>query len=217
MTKEQQALLEEAKQSIVSYNAKKAGEIANKALEAGIEPYVIITDGFVPGITEIGRLFERGQIFLPELIMAAKAINDSTAVCMAKIPKSDVKAAKKVVIGTVEGDVHSIGKSIVVSLLSANGFEVYDLGVNVSREKFVEKVIEVKADVVGTSSLLTTTMDRQKQVIEAINKAGLRDKVKTIIGGAPTSQSWADRIGSDAYGENAIDAVRKIKQLTGLS
>ena len=217
MKKEQQSLLEDAKQSIISYDEKKAEEIANKALEAGIEPYVIITDGFVSGITEVGELFDRGQIFLPELILAARAINSGTAICMAKIPKSEVKAAKKIVIGTVEGDIHDIGKSIVVSFLLANGFEVYDLGTNVSRDKFVEKIIEVKADVVGMSSLLTTTMAEQKNIMEALNKAGLRDKVKTIVGGAPTSPSWAERIGADAYAENAVDAVKEIKQLTGIS
>jgi trimethylamine corrinoid protein len=215
MEKEKQALLEEARQAIIDCDSCKAEEASRKALEAGVEPYTIITEGLVPGITKVGDLFDRGELFLPELIMAAEAMKASTAICMAQVPESKAIAAKKVVIGTVEGDIHDIGKSLVISFLLANGFEVYDLGRDVPSEKFVEKVIEIKPDVVGISALLTTTMGGQKSVIEALKKAGLKDKVKTIIGGAPTNQSWADQIGADAYGENAVDAVRKIKQLTG--
>lgn len=217
MVQGKQAMLEEAKQAIINYDASKAGEAAKKALDSGIKPDVVISEGFVPGIIEVGDLFDRGQLFLPELIMAADAMKAGSAICTAKIPASEVKAAKKVVLGTVEGDIHDIGKSIVVSFLLANGFEVYDLGRDVPLEKFIEKVIEVKADVVGMSALLTTTMEGQKTVVEELKEAGLQDKVKTIVGGAPTSQSWADRIGADAYGENAVDAVKKIKEITGIS
>jgi dimethylamine corrinoid protein len=177
----------------------------------------VITEGFVPGITKVGDLFDRGELFLPELIMAAEAMKAGTAICQAEIPEAEVKTAKKVVIGTVEGDIHDIGKSIVVSFLLANGFEVYDLGRDVPPDKFIEKATELKADVIGMSALLTTTMEGQKVIIAELKKSGLRDKVKTIVGGAPTSQGWANRIGADAYGENAVDAVRKIKELTGLS
>ena len=217
MLKEQLALLEDVKQAIINYDASKAEEAAKKALEAGIEAYTVITEGFVPGITEVGDLFDRGQLFLPELMLTAVAMKAGTAVCLAKVPESKIKATKKVVIGTVEGDIHDIGKSIVTSFLLANCFKVYDLGRDVPSEKFVEKAIEVKADVVGMSALLTTTMGGQKSVMEALKKAGLRDKVKTIVGGAPTSQAWANQIGADAYGENAVDAVKKIKQLTSLN
>jgi trimethylamine corrinoid protein len=217
MLKEQLALLEDVKQAIINYDASKAEEAAKKALEAGIEAYTVITEGFVPGITKVGDLFDRGQLFLPELMLTAVAMKAGTAVCLAKVPESKIKATKKVVIGTVEGDIHDIGKSIVTSFLLANCFKVYDLGRDVPSEKFVEKAIEVKADVVGMSALLTTTMGGQKSVMEALKKAGLRDKVKTIVGGAPTSQAWANQIGADAYGENAVDAVRKIKQLTSLN
>ncbi len=217
LSKEQQFLLEDAKKAILNYDASKAGEVASKALEGGIEPYTVITEGFIPGIIEVGDLFDRGQLFLPELILTAEAMKAGTAICMAKIPKSEVRASKKVIIGTVEGDMHDIGKAIVASFLLANGFEVYDLGRDVPASKFVEKAIELKADVVGMSALLTTTLGGQKKVMEALKEAGLLDKVKTIVGGAPTNQVWADKIGADAYGENAVDAVKKIKQLTGLS
>ncbi|MBA7687552.1 Methionine synthase [subsurface metagenome] len=186
-------------------------------MSSGIAPATIINEGFVPGITKVGDLFDRGQIFLPELMLAAEAMKAGSAICIAALPAAEVQAKKKVVIGTVEGDVHDIGKSIVVSFLLANGFEVYDIGRDVAIEKFVEKTREVGADVVGASALLTTTMQNQRTVIEELKKAGLRDKVKVIIGGAPVSQPWADRIGADAYAENAVDGVNKIKKLTGLT
>ncbi len=217
MVQGKQAILEEAQQAIVNYDAKKAEEVAKKALDSGIKPDVVISDGFVLGIIKVGDLFDRGQLFLPELIMAADAMKAGSAICTAKIPASEIKAAKKVVLGTVEGDIHDIGKAIVMSFLLANGFEVYDLGRDVPLEKFVEKAIEVKADVIGMSALLTTTMEGQKTVVEELKEAGLQGKVKTIVGGAPTSQSWANRIGADSYGENAVDSVKKIKEITGLS
>jgi corrinoid protein of di/trimethylamine methyltransferase len=217
MQKEQQALLEEAQKAIINYDVSKAEEAAKKALASGIEPYTVINEGLVPGITEVGDLFDRGQLFLPELILAADAMKAGSAVCMAAVPAAEVKTAKKVVIGTIEGDIHDIGKSIVVSFLLANGFEVYDIGRDVPLEKFIEKATEVNADVIGMSALLTTTMEGQKAVIAKLKEVGLRDKFKVIVGGAPTSQAWANRIGADAYGGNAVDAVKKIKEVTGLS
>jgi len=213
----QKEILEQAKQSIIDFDKGKAEATAKEGLSSGISPATIINEGFVHGITEVGDLFDRGQIFLPELMLASAAMKTGSAICIAALPASEVKAAKKVVIGTVEGDVHDIGKSIVVSFLLANGFEVYDIGRDVPIEKFVEKTREVNADVVGASALLTTTMEGQRTVIEELKKAGLRDKVKVIIGGAPVSQPWADRIGADAYAENAVDGVNKIKKLTGLA
>jgi len=211
----QKEILEQAKQSIIDFDKGKAEAIAKEGLSSGIGPATIINEGFVPGITQVGNLFDRGQIFLPELMLASEAMKTGSAICIAALPASEVQATKKVVIGTVEGDVHDIGKSIVVSFLLANGFEVYDIGRDVPIEKFVEKTREVNADVVGASALLTTTMEGQRTVIEELKKAGLRDKVKVIIGGAPVSQPWADRIGADAYAENAVDGVNKIKKLTG--
>lgn len=140
-----------------------------------------------------------------------------TAICEAAFPKGTIREKKKVVMGTVEGDIHDIGKSIVVAFLTANGFEVYDLGRDAPPEKFVEKAKEVTADVIGASALLTTTMETQRKVVEAIKEAGLKGKVKVIVGGAPASEEWAKKIGADAYGENATEAVVKIKQLTGMA
>ena len=212
-----EALLAEAKRSIIDYDKDRAEEVARKALAAGMNPNDVLTEGFVPGITEVGDLFDRGQLFLPELMLAAEAMKAASAICVEALPATEVKVAKKVVIGTVEGDIHDIGKSIVVSFLLANGFEVYDMGRDVPIADFVQKAREVKADVVGSSALLTTTMQKQMVLEEELKKAGIRDKVKTIVGGAPCSEQWARRIGADAYAESAVDGLNKIKALTGLA
>ena len=213
---EKEQILAAATDSIINLDKNKAEEIAKQGLASGIEPTVMITEGFIPGITKMGDDFESGHVFLPELIMAAEAMKAGVAICEAALPKSELREKKKVVIGTVEGDVHDIGKSIVVSFLTANGFEVYNLGRDVPIEEFINKAREVDADVVGSSALLTTTMEGQKKIEEELKKAGLRDKVKTIVGGAPCSQGWADRIGADAYAENAAEGVRKIREMLGL-
>jgi trimethylamine corrinoid protein len=212
----EQEMLAAAKKAIIDYDVVKAEEVAKEALASGVDPVVMIEKGFTAGIAEVGDRFDSGEAYLPELILAADAMKAGTAVCEAAFPKGTIKAKKKVVIGTVEGDIHDIGKSIVASFLTANGFEVHDIGRDAPAEKFVETAHEVKADVVGASALLTTTMEQQKKIVEALKEAGLRDKVKIIIGGAPTSQEWADRIGADAYAENAAEAVAKVKQLAGL-
>jgi len=211
----QKEILEKAKQSIIDLDKDKAGATAKEGLSSGIDPATIINEGFIPGITQVGDLFDRGQLFLPELMMASEAMKTGSAICVAALPAAEVKAAKKVVIGTVEGDVHDIGKSIVVSFLLAHGFVVHDLGRDVPLDEFAEKAKEVDADVVGGSSLLTTTMEKHKVWIEKVKAAGLR--AKTIIGGGPVTEPYAMRIGADAWGENAVDAVKKIKKLTGLA
>ena len=216
MTKEQE-ILAAAKKTIMDYDVAKAEAVAREGLASGIDPVAMVEKGFVPGIVDIGDLFDAGEVYLPELILAADAMKAGTSICEAAFPKGVIKEKKKVLMGTVEGDIHDIGKSIVVAFLAANGFEVTDLGRDVPPEKFAEKAKEVGADVVGASALLTTTMEMQKKLVEAIKEAGLADTVKVIVGGAPTSEDWAKKIGADAYGENAIEAVAKIKKLTGLA
>ena len=154
---------------------------------------------------------DRGTLI--RMMMGSRKLSN----CAARTRKMMIKAKKKVIMGTVEGDIHDIGKSIVVAFLAANGFEVYDLGRGVPAEKFAEKAKEVAADVVGASALLTTTMEQQKKVVEAIKEIGLKGKVKIIVGGAPTSEEWAKKIGADAYAGNAIEAVVRIKKLTGVA
>lgn len=215
MGKEQE-ILAAAAESVLKYDVAKAEEVAKEGLASGIDPVVMVEKGFIPGITEVGDLFGKGEIYLPELILAADAMKTGTAICEAAFPKGTVKAKKKVVIGTVEGDIHDIGKSIVASFLSANGFEVYDIGNDVHTETFIEKIRELEPDVVGASALLTFTMGGQRKLVEGLKEAGLRDRVKVIVGGAPITKEWADRIGADAYAENAVEAVTTVKALTGL-
>jgi len=212
----EQEVLAAAKKAIMDYDVEKAEQVAKDGLAAGVDPVTLIEKGFVPGIEEIGDLFDSGEVYLPELILAADAMKAGTSICEAAFPAGTISSKKKVIMGTVEGDIHDIGKSIVVSFLSANGFDVYDLGRDVSVDTFIEKTKELKPDVIGSSALLTTTMGHQKALEEALREAGLRDKLKTIVGGAPSSKEWADKIGADAYAENAADAVAQVKKLCGM-
>jgi trimethylamine corrinoid protein len=172
-------------------------------------------EAFIPAITEVGDLFGCGQMFLPELIEAAEAMKAATAIVNKALESSagEQQAKKTVVVASVEGDVHDIGKCIVVSLMKANGFIVHDMGRDISAEAIIEKAVEVNADVIGTSALLTTTMNQQKVLEEALRSEGLRDRFKTIIGGAPVTARWAKRIGADAYAENAPDGVAKVRAM----
>jgi len=208
--------LSDAKKAIRIADQDKAEEIAEKAIAEGIDPVELLEEGFVAGIVEVGMLFEEEKIFLPELMLSAKAMKKVTEICDKAIPKEKAKQKGKVVLGTVEGDIHDIGKSIVESFLSANGFEVYDLGRDVKAKDFIDKAVEVDADVIAASALLTTTMPKQQELVVELKKAALRDRFKTIIGGAPVDQKWADEIGADAYAEDAAGAAQKIKELIGL-
>lgn len=210
-------IFQEASDSILKCNKAKAVEIARKGLAEGVAPLDLIRDGFVPGITEVGERFSDGRMFLPELIMAAAAMQAATDVINEQIPQGASEKHGRIVIGTVKGDMHDIGKTIVASLFKANGFEVKDLGRDVSTEMFIAEAQAFNADIIGTSALLTTTMDGQKTLEEALRKAGLKGRFKTMVGGAPVTQRWAEKIGADAYAENAPDGVKKAKALLGIS
>jgi len=215
MSKEE--IFKAAQQAINEYNANAAKEAAQQGLAEGIDPMELMSRGFIPGISQVGDNFAQGTCFLPALIQAADAMRIATEIINAAIPAEKQQKKGKIVIGTVEGDIHDIGKTIVVAMLKANGFEVYDLGRDIPTEKFLEKADDVGADIIGTSTLLTTTMEGQKKLELALKKAGLKGKYKTMVGGAPVTQRWADRIGADAYAEDAGEAVKKAKQLLGLS
>jgi trimethylamine corrinoid protein len=205
--------LEEAAKAITNGDAEKAADLAKRGLDEGIEPLKLLDEGFVPGINEVGDLFSKGKLFIPMLIRAAAAMEKATEIINAAIPQEQEIAQGRVVIGTVQGDVHDIGKTIVVALFKANGFEVLDLGRDVPNDKIIEEAEKFGADIIGTSTLLTTTMVLQKELEEELKSAGLREKYKTIIGGAPVTQRWADRIGADAYAHDASDGVKKMKEL----
>lgn len=205
-------------QSIIEGEPETAEELAQQSIEQGINPLDAINNGFVIGVNEVGDQFSRGDMFLPELVAAGEAMKAAIAVLEPEMAKQGTarQILGKVVVGTVSGDIHDIGKTLVATMLSASGFEVYDLGVDVPIEKFVQKVREVNADLVGLSALITTTMGKQKDVIEALEDVGLRPQVKVMVGGAPVTQSWADEIGADGYSEDAVGAVAVARQLLGV-
>ncbi len=211
----QQNLFARMAQAIIDGNQAEAVTLAEEALRLGLNPAEVIEQGYVPGIQKVGELWENGEYFLPELITSAEAMKAAMAVLEPALKKGTQtsRPAGRVVIGTVEGDIHDIGKNIVASMLQASGFEVHDLGADVKLEKFAEKAAEVEADIIGLSALLTTTMTGQKHFIDYLVSQGLRDRYKVIVGGAPVTSEWAQKIGADGYAENAVAAVRLVKQL----
>jgi trimethylamine corrinoid protein len=208
MTKEE--VMKMAFDSVVECDEDMANQALLAGDEAGIPPLILLTEGFGSGIKHLGDLFGRGEIFLPELIFSTEIMKLAANAVEAKLGSDDVHAKGKMVIGTVEGDVHDIGKGIVAALVKSNGIEVFDLGREVPADAFVQKVIETGAGFVGSSALLTTTMTVQKEIEKKLEEAGLRDKVKTLVGGAPVTKRWADRIGADCYCEDASDTVEYI-------
>lgn len=206
-------LFAEAVEAIENGDAERAAEIARKGLDQGINGIVLLNKGFVPGINKVGELFGEGRMFLPELMMSATAMQKVTDIINASFPEGKMETRGKVLLGTVEGDLHDIGKTIVAALFKANGFEVKDLGRDVPVKRFIEEAAAFGADIIGTSALLTTTMVVQKDLEEELNKAGLKKKYKTMVGGAPVTQRWADRIGAHAYAEDAREGVNKAIEL----
>lgn len=206
-------LFEDALEAILKGDAEKVAQVAKQGIDEGLDPLELMEKGFVPGINKVGDLFESGRLFLPALIYSSMAMEKATAIINAVIPSEQETISGKVLIGTVEGDVHDIGKTIVVALFKANGFDVLDIGRDVPVSRFIEEAEKFGADIIGSSTLLTTTMAVQKELEEELKISGLRDKYKTVIGGAPVTQRWADRIGADAYAQDASDGVRKVKRL----
>ena len=210
-------LYQKMSQSILDGDSEVAVALAKQAIEAGIDPLDAIANGYVLGVNQVGENFASGQAFLPELVMAGEAMKAAVATLEPEMQKRGTtrQMLGKVVLATVEGDIHEIGKTLVGTMLSASGFQVYDLGVDVPSKKIIEKVIEVDADLVGLSALLTTTMVKQKEVIDELDKLGLRKKVKVMVGGAPVTRDWVQKIEADGYSEDAIGAVGLAKQLVG--
>ena len=206
------AVLEDIYQSIIDGDMNGATEGVNQALEEKIAPAEILNKGLIAAMTEVGRLFEEGEFFVPEMLIAARAMKAGVAILKPKLVEEDIKPLGKVVIGTVKGDLHDIGKNLVAMMLEGAGFEIVDLGTDVSPEKFVEAVKENEAQFVGMSALLTTTMPSMRTTIEALKDAGVRDNVSVMIGGAPITQNYADEIGADLYAPDGPSAARKAKQ-----
>jgi len=205
-------------QSIIDGDSDAAIALAKDSLIQNLDPLEAISKGFVVGVNTVGDAFGRGEAFLPELVMAGEAMKAAVATLDPELKKRGAQRQMlgKVVIATVEGDIHEIGKSLVATMLGASGFDVYDLGVDTPGDKLIGKALEVKADIIAMSALLTTTMVKQREVIEELEKEGLRKKVKIMVGGAPVTQDWVASIGADGYSEDAIGAVLLAKRLMGI-
>lgn len=210
-----QEIFTQLTQSLIDGDPDATVDLTKKALADGVEPMAIIREGLMPGMNVVGDKFGCGEYFLPDLIIAADGMQQAMALLEPelRLRRQEVESAGTMVLGTVKGDIHEIGKSLVGTMLSANGFKVFDLGVDVPTEQFIAKVKETGANLVGLSALLTTTMTVQKQVIEALKGAGLRERVKVMVGGAPVTRSWAEEIGADGYAEDAMGAVGLARQL----
>jgi len=191
--------------------ADKVSKLVKQALNEGITPKNILEEGLIHGMSIIGKKFKKNEIYVPEVLIAARAMHAGMDVLKPKLIESGVKNIGKVVMGTVQGDLHDIGKNLVEMMLEGAGFEVIDLGTDISTDKFVEAVKEHKPNIIGMSALLTTTMVNMVEVIKALDVAGLRDKVKIMVGGAPITQNYADQIGADGYSPDASSAVDKAK------
>ena len=206
-------ILEQIADEVQKGNSETVVQLVKEALSPEIDAERILNEGLVAGMTIIGDKFKNNECFIPEVLVSAKAMNLALEVLKPKLAETNSKSLGKVVVGTIQGDLHDIGKNIVAMLLQGAGFEVVDLGANVPIEKFVETARAENADLVGMSALLVTTMTNMKSVIEGLKEKGLKDKVKVIIGGAPVSQGFADRIGADGFAEDAASGVDVAKQL----
>ena len=206
------AVLETIYQNVVDGNMNGATSGVNAALAEGIAPAEILNNGLIAAMTEVGRLFEEGEYFVPEMLIAARAMQASVAILKPKLKDADIKPLGKIVIGTVKGDLHDIGKNLVAMMLEGVGFEVVDLGADVPPEKFVEAVKQHQAQFVGMSALLTTTMPGMKTCIDALKQAGVRENVLVMIGGAPVTQQYASQIGADIYAPDGASAARKARE-----
>lgn len=202
-------------ESIINGDQPETVNKVNQAVAEGLDPVVILNDGMVKAMAEVGRLFEEGEYFVPEMLIAARAMQSGLAIIKPQLVKANVKSSGKVVAGTVKGDLHDIGKNLVCMMLEGAAFEIVDLGADVSPEMFVEAVKSSGANIVAMSALLTTTMPNMRATIEALKAAGLRDKVKVLVGGAPLTEEYARKIGADGYSSDASKAVAVAKTLVG--
>lgn len=201
----------DAKKSIVELNQSLAQEVAKNALDSGMNGMDLLENGYLPGLDEIGERFNDGSCFLPELIKSGKIMEQVVELVNASLQEGGQSSSSKgkVLLATVEGDVHDIGKTIVASIFRANGFTVMDIGNDITNDKIIDEAEKFEADIIGTSALLTTTMPQQKKLEEKLKERGVREKFKTMIGGAPVTKKWAETIGANAYAEDASDGVKK--------
>ena len=216
MTSEERTLLDSLKQAIIDLDEEKAVAAADKVVTSGIDPKLAIRYAIADAALLVGEKFDSGEYFLPQLVMSGDLMDVITKILEKNIPQADTEKKKLILIGTVQADVHSVGKNLVATMLKSVGFNVVDLGVDVPSATFIEKAKDLKADMIAISSLLTTTMPYQREVIDDLVSMGIRDQFKVLIGGGPVTKAYADKIGADGYGRDAIDAVDVAKVLLGV-
>jgi 5-methyltetrahydrofolate--homocysteine methyltransferase len=207
------SLLDNLRKSVIDGDLNATQDQVNQALAENLPPDAILKDGLISAMSEVGRMFENGDFYVPEMLISARAMKAGLAILRPRLAAANIQAIGKVVIGTVQGDLHDIGKNLVGMMLEGAGFEVIDLGADVSPEKYVAAVQELQPDLVGLSALLTTTMPRMKDIVLALQAAGLRDKVKVMIGGAPVTGQYALEIGADMYAPDAASAAQRAREL----
>jgi len=207
--------LKEIADNLIKGKAPEVKELVQRAIDEGEDVEKVLNEGLVAGMSVVGAKFKANEFYVPEVLIAARAMKAGMGILRPILAEKNIKGIGTIVLGTVRGDLHDIGKNLVAMMLEGAGFEIIDLGVDVSPEKFIETAKEKKADVVGLSALLTTTMPSMKDVVKAMGDSGLKDKVKVMIGGAPLTQSYADEIGADGYAPDAASAVDEVKQLLG--
>lgn len=204
-------------ENLINGKANEVKELTQKALDDGVSPGEILNGGLIKGMNVVGERFKNNEFYVPEVLIAARAMHAGMDILKPKLAESGVEPIGRVLLGTVKGDLHDIGKNLVAMMLEGAGFEVIDLGIDVPPEKFVQAVNEQGGDVVAMSALLTTTMTQMKTTLEALEEAGVKGKVKTLIGGAPVTQNYADEIGADGYARDAASAADKAKELLGIA
>ncbi|MCK5118098.1 MAG: corrinoid protein [Candidatus Latescibacteria bacterium] len=200
-------------ESLIKGKRDQVGELVQQAVDEGVDPSEILNEGLVAGMNVVGKRFKANEFYVPEVLIAARAMKAGMAIIKPLLEASGAKSAATFVIGTCKGDLHDIGKNLVAMMMEGAGFEVIDMGIDVDPEKFVEVIKERKPDIVAMSALLTTTMPAMKTTLDALEAAGVRDQVKTMIGGAPVTQNYADEIGADGYAPDAASAVDTAKEL----
>jgi len=213
----EETILRELREAVLAYDENRAKEAAKRALETGVDPLKAVEEGLAKGLREAGSQFEKGEIFIPHLMVAAEAMKAAFKLLEPEIKRrgQKIRARGTVVMGTIEGDLHDIGKNLVSLMLEASGFKIYDVGRDAPVDAFIEKARETNADIIGVSALMTTTMIGQQRLIERLKELNLYRRFKVMVGGASVTEDWAEEIGADAYAEDAIDAVGKAKALLG--
>ena len=213
LSKDQKDLLDALKKAVVAIDEENATDIAQKIITSGIDPNLALKYSIAEGAVDVGAKFDTGEYFLPHLVMVGDLMEAVGKILEKNMPTEQIARKKIIVIGTVEGDMHSVGKNLVATMLRSGGFEIHDTGVDVSSTAIIQKAKEVNADLIALSSLLTTTMPYQKEVVDDLISMGIRDQFKIIIGGGPVTKEYAEKIGADAYGKDAVEALEVVKKL----